>query len=161
MGWREYAWDTGPVIGTLMGAVAIGIGFVLWQWRGARYPLMPIYIYKSLLVDAALITHFINGWNSLVQIYYIPAFYQLAFGYSPLQSALFLLPLTLTQTVSSTTSGLIVYWTGRYRENIAIGWVIWAVGLGLYSTIDENTSVGKQVGYGVLTGFGVGQTLQP
>jgi hypothetical protein len=63
--------------------------------------------------------------------------------------------------VSSTGSGLIVHWVGRYRECILFGWVIWAVGLGLFSTLDQSSGIGKQIGYGLLTGVGVGNTLQP
>ena len=104
---------------------------------------------------------FINGWNFVVQIYYIPTFYQLAYGYSAVKAASLLLPLTLIQTLSSTLSGIIVTWRGRYRESIILGWAIWAVGLGLFSTLDEKSNLGKQIGYAMLTGFGVGQTLQP
>ena len=42
-----------------------------------------------------------------------------------------------------------------------MGWAAWAIGLGLFSTLDESDGIGKQIGYGVLAGFGVGQTLQP
>lgn len=63
--------------------------------------------------------------------------------------------------LSSTVSGLVVHWVGRYRECILFGWVIWAVGLGLLSTLDESSGIGKQIGYGILTGVGVGNTLQP
>lgn len=69
--------------------------------------------------------------------------------------------LTISLAFSSTGSGLIVHWVGRYRESILVGWVIWAVGLGLFSTLDESSSLGKQIGYGILTGVGVGNTLQP
>jgi hypothetical protein len=69
--------------------------------------------------------------------------------------------LTLHEAVSSTGSGLIVHWVGRYRECILFGWVIWAAGLGLFSTLDQNSGLGKQIGYGILTGVGVGNTLQP
>lgn len=63
--------------------------------------------------------------------------------------------------VSSTGSGLIVHWVGRYRECILFGWIIWAVGLGLFSTLDQSSGIRKQIGYGLLTGVGVGNTLQP
>lgn len=69
--------------------------------------------------------------------------------------------LTLSLAVSSTGSGLIVHWVGRYRECILFGWIIWAVGLGLFSTLDKHSGLGKQIGYGILTGVGVGNTLQP
>lgn len=62
---------------------------------------------------------------------------------------------------SSTASGLVVHWIGRYRECILFGWTIWAVGLGLFSTLDQSSGLGKQIGYGILTGVGVGNTLQP
>lgn len=105
---------------------------------------------------------FVNGWLFVTQVYYLPSFFQLAYGLSAIKSGALLLPITLTQTISSTLSGLIVHWTGRYRESIIFGWVAWAVGLGMYSTLDtEHFDVGKAIGYGLLTGFGVGQTLQP
>ena len=112
-------------------------------------------------MNGACLTVFVNGWNFLVQVYYVPTFYQLAYGYSAVQAGALLLPITLTQTFSSTFSGLVVHWIGRYRESILLGWVAWAVGLGLFSTLDQHSGLDKQIGYGILTGFGVGQTLQP
>jgi hypothetical protein len=41
---------------------------------------------------------FINGWNFLVQVYYIPSFYQLVFGYSAVKAGALLLPITLSQS---------------------------------------------------------------
>ena len=35
------------------------------------------------------------------------------------------------------------------------------MGLGLFSTLDQSSGLGKQIGYGLLTGVGVGNTLQP
>ena len=119
---------------------------------------------------------FTNGWNFLVQIYYIPSFYQLVYGYSAVKSGALLLPITLTQSkyiviagpthtnclaaLFSTLSGLVVHKTGRYRECLLVGWAVWAIGLGLISTLDS-PSLGKQIGYGLLAGFGLGNTLQP
>ncbi|KAL5340856.1 major facilitator superfamily domain-containing protein [Aspergillus crustosus] len=160
-GGGEYPWDSAHVVATLVVGVFVCVGFVVWQWKGARYPLVPMHIFKSRIVNGACLTMFINGWNFLVQVYYIPTFYQLVFNYSTVKSGAMLLPITLMQTVSSTLSGLIVHWVGRYRECILFGWVIWAVGLGLFSTLDESSGLGKQIGYGILTGVGVGNTLQP
>lgn len=121
-----------------------------------------MHIFRNKLVIGACITMYINGWLFVTQVYYIPAFFQLAYGLSPVVSGALLLPITLTQTISSTFSGLVVHWIGRYRESIIIGWVAWAIGLGLYSTLKkDHFELGKAIGYGLLTGFGVGQTLQP
>ncbi|KAJ0343673.1 hypothetical protein KNSL1_010100 [Colletotrichum chrysophilum] len=103
----------------------------------------------------------INGWNFVVQVYYIPTFYQLVYNYGATRSGVMLLPITLVQTASSTLSGLIVHWVGRYRECILFGWFCWSAGLGLMSTLDETSGLGKQIGYSLLIGVGVGNTLQP
>ncbi|KAG8416610.1 hypothetical protein J3458_007184 [Metarhizium acridum] len=141
--------------------VLVSIGFVLWQWKGPKYPLVPLHIFKSKIVNGACLTMAINGWNFVMQVYYVPSFYQLVYGYSATKSGALLLPITIIQTISSTLSGLIVHWIGRYRECILFGWVCWAVGLGLMSTLDETTGLGKQIGYSILIGVGVGNTLQP
>ncbi|KAI6778491.1 putative transporter-like protein [Emericellopsis cladophorae] len=160
-GGGEHPWNSASVIATLVVGLAVCVGFVLWQWKGPRYPLVPLRIFKSKIVNGACITMAINGWNFVMQVYYIPSFYQLVYGYSPTRAGAMLLPITLVQTLSSTLSGLIVHWVGRYRECILFGWVCWAAGLGLMSTLDEGTGVGKQIGYGILIGVGVGNTLQP
>lgn len=160
-GGGEYPWSSPAVISTLVIGLVISIVFILWQWKGPRYPLVPLHIFKSKIVNGACITMAINGWNFVMQVYYIPSFYQLVYGYSATKAGAMLLPITLVQTASSTLSGLIVHWVGRYRECILFGWVCWAVGLGLMSTLDESTEVGKQIGYGLIIGVGVGNTLQP
>ncbi|CEJ82362.1 Putative MFS general substrate transporter [[Torrubiella] hemipterigena] len=160
-GGNDYEWNSAPVISTIVVGFALGVVFVLWQWKGAKLPLVPLHIFKSKITNGACITMAVNGWNFVMQVYYIPSFYQLVYGYSATRSGAMLLPLTLVQTLSSTLSGLMVHWIGRYRECILFGWVCWAVGLGLMSTLDENSGVGKQVGYAILIGVGVGNTLQP
>ncbi|EQL02501.1 hypothetical protein G6O67_006878 [Ophiocordyceps sinensis] len=160
-GGQEYAWNSTHVIATLVVGSVVSVAFVVWQWKGPKYPLVPLHIFKSKIVNGACLTMAINGWNFVMQVYYVPSFYQLVYGYSATKSGAMLLPITITQTVSSTLSGLIVHWVGRYRECILFGWVCWAVGLGLMSTLDESTGVDKQIGYAILIGVGVGNTLQP
>ncbi|KAI1177552.1 major facilitator superfamily domain-containing protein [Nemania sp. FL0916] len=157
----DYPWNSPHVIATLVVGFVLSVCFVLWQWKGAKYPLIPLHVFKSRIVNGACLTMAINGWNFVVQVYYIPTFYQLAYGYSATQAGALLLPITLLQTASSTLSGLIVHWVGRYRECVLFGWLAWAIGLGLMSTLDENSGLGKQVGYSLLIGVGVGNTLQP
>ena len=52
---------------------------------------------------------FVNGWNFLVQVYYIPSFYQLVYGYTAVKSGALLLPITLTQSKKTTTGEQVMY----------------------------------------------------
>jgi hypothetical protein len=69
--------------------------------------------------------------------------------------------LTAELAAASTLSGLVVHWIGRYRESILFGWLCWTAGLAAFSTLDAGSGLGKQIGFGILTGVGVGNTLQP
>lgn len=99
-GGGEYPWASAHVIATIVVGFAVAVGFVVWQWKGATYPLVPMHIFKSRIVNGACLTMFINGWNFLVQVYYIPTFYQLVFGYSTVKAGAMLLPVTLMQSMS-------------------------------------------------------------
>ncbi|KAH8731930.1 major facilitator superfamily domain-containing protein [Phaeosphaeriaceae sp. PMI808] len=156
----QYAWNTVHVIATLAIGILVSICFVLWQWKGTLIPLVPMGIFKIRVVNGATITMFINGWGFLVQVYYLPAYFQLVCGYPAVKAGALLLPITLTQTLFSTLSGLYIHRVGRYRECLLIGWAVWAVGMGLFSTLDK-PDLGKQIGFALLSGFGLGNTLQP
>ncbi|KAJ3943021.1 uncharacterized protein N0V96_007254 [Colletotrichum fioriniae] len=160
-GGGEYPWASAAVLSTLLVGAFVCVVFVLWQWKGPRYPLVPLDIFRARMTIGACITMAINGWNFVVQVYYIPTFYQLVYNYGATRSGVMLLPITLVQTASSTLSGLIVHWVGRYRECILFGWLCWSVGLGLMSTLNESSGLGRQIGYSLLIGVGVGNTLQP
>ncbi|PWN39531.1 MFS general substrate transporter [Ceraceosorus guamensis] len=160
----DYDWVSVHVLVPLLIGVATAFVFCLWQYWGdkpSRPALMPMQIFKSGIVCGACITQTINGWLFVTQVYFIPQFYQLAYGYTPTVAGALILPLTVVQTVASTLSGLLITWTGRYREILLLGWAMWSIGLGLFSTLDESSNLGKQIGFGLLAGVGVGATLQP
>ncbi|KAF8672813.1 mfs drug transporter [Rhizoctonia solani] len=160
-GGAEYSWISAPVLVPLVLGVVIGIGFVIWEWKFAELPLIPMYIFRYKVVVGAALTHFVNGYGMYVQIFYLPTFYQLAYGYSAIRSASLLLPVVLFQTLFSTLGGAMVSWKGRYRELLLSGWAMWSIALGLFATLDENSSLGRQVGFSIFAGVGIGQTLQP
>ncbi|RKF54902.1 Efflux pump dotC [Golovinomyces cichoracearum] len=157
----NFSWLSLRIIFTLSIGGILMIAFLLWQWKGAKQPILPLGIFKSRMVMGITYATFACGWNYLVQIFLIPTFYQLAYGYSPLKAASMLIPVTLVQTASSTLSGLFVTWRGRYREPLIFGYSMWALGIGLHSSLSPSSSLAMQLGYAVLTGFGAGQTFQP
>ncbi|CAE6483487.1 unnamed protein product [Rhizoctonia solani] len=160
-GGAEYPWTSAPVLVPLVLGCTIAITFIIWEWRFAELPLIPMYIFQNKMVTGAALTHFINGYGMYVQIFYLPTFYQLAYGYSAIRSASLLLPVVLFQTLFSTLSGAVVSWKGRYRELLLSGWATWSIALGLFATLDASSSLGRQIGFGVFAGVGIGQTLQP
>lgn len=102
-GGGEYSWSSAHVIASLVvGSALVGV-FLLWEWKGHPLPLLPLHIFRNRVVVGACISMFINGWNFVMQVYYIPTFYQLVYGYSATKAGAMLLPLTLVQSKQCTS----------------------------------------------------------
>lgn len=127
--WPDLGWWRVPVGICTHSRYNCGRGSCLWPLctlamegdkvsTNARYPctndeswwlvLTPslVHIFRNRMTNGALLTMFVNGWNFVVQVYYIPNFYQLAYGYSAVKAGALLLPLTLIQ---STKTSYIVF----------------------------------------------------
>ncbi|THH27805.1 hypothetical protein EUX98_g6383 [Antrodiella citrinella] len=155
-----FPWSSPVVLAPLCsGAVVVGL-FCCWEWKGARLPIVPMYIFKQVTVTGVYITMFINGVIFYSSLFYIPQFFQVALAYSPIRSGIFLLPVLVTQTLASFIAGQIVSRTGHYRRTIHSGFAIWAIGCGCLSTITATTPKVLIVVFMLLTGTGAGQTLQ-
>ncbi|KAJ5651367.1 uncharacterized protein N7484_005090 [Penicillium longicatenatum] len=159
-GGTKYAWSSAGVIAPLvLGIVFLGL-FVLVEMKFAELPLIPMHIFKNATVAGALGGAFFTGFMFYANLYYLPQYFQVVYSASPIKSGVLLLPLVVTQCVVSFTSGFLVSKTGNYTINIWVGFAIWAVACGLLSTISPTTSIGRLVGYQILSGIGSGQTLQ-
>ncbi|KAK0548800.1 hypothetical protein OC845_003419 [Tilletia horrida] len=156
----EYSWDSTHVLVPLFIGLALAVVFVLHQWKGSKNPLMPLNIFRNTMVAGGSLTMFVNGFIFVTQTYNVVQMYQIVYGSSPIRAGILFIPLALMQTVSSTMAGFCVSRLGRYREILLAGWAIWAVGMGMFSTLGIEPNVGKQVGFAILAGFGVGGTLQ-
>jgi len=155
-----FSWTSSPVLATLITGVFVGVIFCLWEWKGAKLPIVPMYIFKQTTVIGVYIGMFVNGFIFWSSLFYLPQYFQIALGYSPIHSGIFLLPILVSQVLTSTGSGLIVSRTGRFRGIIYSGFTLWSIACGLTSTLNENPKPGVMVAYMLLAGIGAGQTLQ-
>ncbi|KAF8991171.1 major facilitator superfamily domain-containing protein [Cyathus striatus] len=155
-----FPWRSPAVLAPLCSGFFVLIIFCFWEWKGARLPIVPMYIFKHSTVSGVYITMFINGFVYFSSIYYIPQFFQVVLGNDPLRSGTFLIPLLVSQMFVSWIAGLIVSRTGRYRIIIHTGFSLWSIACGLISTITQKSPKALLVVYMLLAGMGAGQTLQ-
>ena len=159
-GGGAFAWNSATVICLLViGTVMIGT-FLYSERRLAKYPLMPMNIFKTLSNNAVIIT---AVGHSMVQIgseFYLPLFFQSVRQASPLRSGILLLPLTCTAAFTDITAGIAIHRLGRYREFIWIGVTLMTVGTGLYIDFGVNTTLAKMIGYQIVSGFGIALLFQ-
>ncbi|KAF8878954.1 major facilitator superfamily domain-containing protein [Infundibulicybe gibba] len=155
-----FPWKSAIVLAPLLSGFLVIAVFCLWEWKGARLPIVPMYIFRHLTVTGVYITMFVNGFVFFSSLYYLPQFFQVALGYTPIWAGIFLVPVLVSQMVVSWTAGVIVSRTGRYRTIIHLGFTMWAIACGLISTTKPSSSKAALVVYMLLAGTGAGQTLQ-
>ncbi|KAF7342406.1 MFS drug transporter [Mycena venus] len=155
-----FSWKSSVVLAPLVSSmIVVGI-FCFWEWKGARLPIVPMYIFKHSTVTGVFIAMFINGFVFFSTLYYLPQFFQVALGYDSLHAGLFLVPFLVTQSIVSWLAGMLVSRTGHYRTIVHLGFAIWSVACGCISTIRPGSPKAVLAVYMILAGSGSGQTMQ-
>ncbi|KAG8740607.1 hypothetical protein FRC10_004109 [Ceratobasidium sp. 414] len=134
--------------------------FILVEWRLASLPVLPLYLFRIKNVIIIYATTFLTGIVYYCNLYFLPSYYTDARGFTPVQAGIYLLPLVLIQSISSSSSGQLLSRTRYPKPYIVVGFSIWCVGAGLQSMFGLNTSKGTIAGYLILEGLGIGFTLQ-
>ncbi|KAK1997330.1 MFS general substrate transporter [Colletotrichum falcatum] len=142
------AWDSGLVVGLLVGFVLILAAFAVWErFQGERAMIVPRLFAQRPVGTACLFTLFFSGSCYLV-IYYLPIYFQSVFGVSPTTSGVDNLPLIVAISVAMILSGAFA------SAAIAM------VASGLLYTLDVDTSTGRWVGYQILGSAAWGMAWQ-
>ncbi|KAJ7070441.1 MFS general substrate transporter [Mycena belliarum] len=155
-----FPWSSAVVLAPLVSSAAVVVLFCCWEWKGARLPIVPMYIFRHATVTGVFISMFVNGFVFFSTLYYLPQFFQVALGYDSLHAGLFLIPFLVVQSIASWLAGMLVSRTGRYRTIIQLGFGIWAIACGCISTIRPGSPKALLVVYMILAGSGSGQTMQ-
>jgi hypothetical protein len=93
-------------------------------------------------------------------IYYLPFYFQAIKGTTAVGSGIRTIPYLVSITISSIIIGGIITATGHYAPFLWIGGAIFTVGCAMIHTLDVNSSIGKWLGYQVLSGVGGGAAVQ-
>ncbi|PVH73002.1 MFS general substrate transporter [Cadophora sp. DSE1049] len=159
-GGTTYAWSEARIIVLLAIAFALLIAFVLIQiWKPDQATVPPrIFIQRSIF--SAFWLSSCIGIQTQIFAFYLPLWFQAVKGDSALKSGTDLLPLLLLSFVSSIITGILVSRIGYYTPFAIFGSCLSAVGAGLLTTLEVNSSTAKWVGYQVFYGYALGSMTQ-
>lgn len=91
---------------------------------------------------------------------YLPIWFQAIEGISAVDSGIHLLPMVMPIVVASIITGQLVSRIGYYTPFMIFGVCLTAVGAGLLTTLEIDTSEGKWIGFQIVYGFGLGSCSQ-
>ncbi|EXL90503.1 hypothetical protein FOIG_16254 [Fusarium odoratissimum NRRL 54006] len=151
---------SGVVVGLFVGFVLITIAFAVWEYSpDDRAMLAPGLIRERHIWTSSGLALLLAGPYFLA-IYYLPIYFQSIDGTSPTTSGIPNLPLILTITIATISSGAFISMTGIAAPIIPIGAATATLAAGLLYTLDIGSSSSKWIGYQVLGGVGWGLSLQ-
>ncbi|TRX92880.1 hypothetical protein FHL15_006286 [Xylaria flabelliformis] len=156
----KYAWSSSTIIGLLVGSILITIAFVANEfWQNER-ALIVVRVLKNrdMWVNCLWLFFFYGPY--FVIVYNLPTYLQATAGISPRDSGFRTIPLIASTSVFSLVGAVAVGKYGKYSLFMLFGSVVTTIAGGLIYTFDVDTGIGKQIGYQILLGLGVGPVIQ-
>lgn len=155
-----HPWDSATVICLIVFGIFAIFLFVLNEWKLARYPLVPIRIFKNQSTVGALAVCFFHGWVFMGGSYYLPLYYQAVLGATPLLSGVYLLPFALALSFASVATGIFIKKTGIYVPAIWFGLTLMTLGTGLFIGLGVTADFAKIILFQIVAGIGMGPNFQ-
>ncbi|GKT82337.1 major facilitator superfamily transporter [Colletotrichum tofieldiae] len=153
----SYPWSSPFVIAAVTVGAFLGVLFVLYEWKLAKLPIMPLRLYQAPHCSYLYGQTFLMGQAYFGNLFYLPIYFQSILKFSPLVAGAMILPVIITTSALSILSGQYMLRIGRYMPCILAGFFLWTLGNGL--TIIHG--LGELIGILIIVGAGIGLTLQP
>lgn len=156
-----YPWGSATVVCLIIfGLVVIGL-FFLNEWKIAKYPIMPLRIFKYRSNIASLVICFIHGMVFISGCFFLPLYFQAVFGATPILSGVYLFPFVLSLSIGSALIGIFIKKTGQYLLPIRFGIVVMTLGFGLFIDLPPaRRSWARVIIYQIIGGIGAGPNFQ-
>jgi hypothetical protein len=179
-GGETFPWNSSKVICLIVfGVLLVGI-FIFSEAKLARYPLIPLRLFRHPSNVAALAVCFVHGFVSSSEMqqglwvdtdhslqvfisaeYYLPLYFQSVQEASPLHSGLLILPIIITEASMGILSGVLIHRTGRYLEIIWLGTIFMTLGFGLLIDLNATSTLREIIPFQIVAGIGSGVLFEP
>ncbi|KAF4454186.1 hypothetical protein F53441_3186 [Fusarium austroafricanum] len=154
------AWNSAFVICLLVFGFLILAIFMVWEAKFAKNPIIPIRIFQSTTNLASFAVANLHSFIFISYDYFLPLYFQVILGFSPIISGVTLFPLILPMSISTGVGGIIVRKTGNYKLIILVGASLMTLGTGLFISLGQHKEWPKLVIYQVIAGLGCGVLFQ-
>ncbi|KAJ5578556.1 uncharacterized protein N7459_007520 [Penicillium hispanicum] len=155
-----YPWNSATVVCLIVFGIVTVVVYALIEWKVAKYPITPLRLFKSTSNLATFGLAYIHGLVFIADLYYLPLYFQIVLGATPLLSGVYLLPVAVTLCMTSTLAGVYISHTGRYRPPIYFGLVLTIIGHGLYINLQPYASWSRIIIFQIIAGWGLGPLFQ-
>jgi DNA repair protein RAD50 len=156
----SFPWNSATVICLIVfGIFVVGL-FIVYEWKVAQFPVLPIRLFSSRNSIAAYGVGFTHAFVFMSGSYWLPLYYQGVLGASSLLSGVYLLPYVLSLSFVSAGAGVYIKKTGKYKLVIVAGLIVMVLGFGLFIDLEPRANWVKIIIFQIVAGIGVGPNFQ-
>jgi EmrB/QacA subfamily drug resistance transporter len=159
LGGVEYDWTSPLILGLSALTIVLAAGFIFWEQR-AEEPVVPPRLFAKRTISVANAAAFAVGFGFLGALTFLPLYFQIVKGASPIESGLMLIPLMIGFLSTSTLAGRWISKHGRYRMFPIVGTGIAALGLAMLTQVQVDTPYSLVAVAVLICGVGIGMTQQ-
>jgi EmrB/QacA subfamily drug resistance transporter len=145
------------LIGTA--ALLLLTGFILWELR-ARAPMLDVRLFKVPAFGVSALVLTLVFFSLMGMFFSISLLLQFVWGYSPLEAAVRMLPVTLAIMISAPRSAALAARFGK-RRVVATGMWMVAAGVAVMATVPVAGNYPLMVGGLFVMAFGMGLAMSP
>ncbi|KAL6232482.1 hypothetical protein BDW75DRAFT_247150 [Aspergillus navahoensis] len=152
-----HAWSSWrTLVPLILGFIGL-IAFLIYEATPAvKEPTMPMRLFANRTSSATFVMSFVHGLLLYWVCYFLPVYFQAVLDASPTRSGIMLFPIATTTAPFGVLAGILITVTGHYRVFHFAGFALMAVGCGLFTLLDDQSSTGDWVGFQILFGVGAG-----
>ncbi|EKM50103.1 uncharacterized protein PHACADRAFT_264644 [Phanerochaete carnosa HHB-10118-sp] len=156
----ESSWNSAATISLLTIGCVLLVCAACWEGYTSRSPIIPPRLFRTRTTTILLVTVFLHGFAFFGASYYLPVYYQVL-GASATRAGIQILPYSLGTCVVSLVAGFLITATGMIRPVLWFSYIVMTLGFGLMITLDETSSLAKQVVFTLIAGLGTGGLFFP
>ncbi|MFT7476617.1 MAG: hypothetical protein ACI81L_003574, partial [Verrucomicrobiales bacterium] len=155
----EAGWTSLEIVGSFALASVLLVVFAQVE-RTAEHPMLPLHFFKQKDFSGAVLVLGLAFFSAIVVFFFLVQYFQLIQGRSPFETGLMVLPNAGAIVLAA---GIAQWALPKFgpRSIVSIGVSIMALGVILFTTVDEGTAALSSIGYIMVFGFGFGLASQP
>src|SRR5579884_700140 len=152
-------WTAARVLGAFVVSAVLLAAFVAWELR-SRHPMLNVAFFENPRFTAASVSLMLVFFALFGATFLLTQYFQFVLGYSALKTGVALLPFAVAIMVVAPLSARVAERVGT-KVTVAVGLLVVAIGLALFSRVRVDTSYVDLLWRMLLMSGGMGLTMTP
>jgi MFS family permease len=147
----RYSWESWQTLVPLLLGFAAMFLFAVFESSASlglasiapREPVIPVRMFPTITSVIIAVNTFLYTAVVYWAIFFTPVYFQSVLLTSPTRAGINIIPISLLGIPAAAAAGAAITKWGRYKAIHILGFVLFTIGMGLWTLLDENTPTGK------------------